>query len=55
MINVEQNGIVIHDNVELDGTTPGGVSGDESKTGPLLLQDHGNKVQYRNIWVQPLQ
>lgn len=55
VINVEQNGIVIHDNVELDGTTPGGVSGDESKTGPLLLQDHSNKVQYRNIWVQPLQ
>ena len=54
VITAEQNGIVIHDNVELDGTTPGGVSGDEAKAGPLLLQDHGNKVRYRNIWVQPL-
>jgi hypothetical protein len=54
VITVEQNGIVIHDNVELDGTTPGGVSGDEAKAGPLLFQDHGNKVRYRNIWVQPL-
>jgi len=54
VITVEQNGIVIHDNVELDGTTPGGVSGDEAKAGPLLLQDHANKIRYRNIWVQPL-
>jgi hypothetical protein len=54
-ITVELNGIVIHDNVELDGTTPGGVSGDETTAGPLLLQDHGNKVQYRNIWIQTLE
>jgi hypothetical protein len=54
VITVQLNGVVIHDNAELDGATPGGISGDESKTGPLLLQDHNNKVQYRNIWIQQL-
>ncbi|MBI4556184.1 MAG: DUF1080 domain-containing protein [Candidatus Hydrogenedentes bacterium] len=53
-ITVEQNGIVIHDHVKLDGVTPGGVSDTEGKTGPLLLQNHGNPVQYRNLWIQPL-
>jgi hypothetical protein len=55
VITLEHNGIVIHDNAELDGATPGGVSLQEAKAGPLLLQDHRNKVQYRNIWIQPLQ
>lgn len=53
-ITVLHNGIVIHDNVELDSPTPGGVSDKDAPTGPLLLQHHGNPVQFRNIWLQPL-
>ncbi len=54
-ITVIHNGIVIHDNVEMTACTPGGVSGKEAPTGPLFLQNHGDAVQFRNIWVQPVE
>jgi len=44
------NGRPIHDQVELDGPTAGGAPV-ESAQGPLRLQDHGNPVRYRNVWV----
>lgn len=51
-ITVLHNGVKIHDNVEItkDNTTAG-LGGDISTPGPLLLQDHGNPVQFRNIWL----
>ncbi len=52
VISVEHNGVLIHDKVNLAKETPGGMAG-EAATGPLLLQDHSNRVQYRNIWVLP--
>ncbi|MBN1348560.1 DUF1080 domain-containing protein [candidate division KSB1 bacterium] len=53
-ITVEHNGILIHDKLVLDGITPGGVANDEVPKGGLMLQDHGDPVQYRNIWALPL-
>lgn len=47
------NGALIHDDVEIDGPTAAAMSGDERATGPLMLQDHGNLVRYRNVWVAP--
>jgi hypothetical protein len=52
-ITVRHNGVVIHDNIELPHPTPGGKGGAESDPGPIFLQDHGNPVRYRNIWVVP--
>lgn len=50
-ITVRHNGVVVHDNVEL----PKGTTAAPVKEGPepsyLHLQDHGNPVRYRNIWV----
>jgi hypothetical protein len=44
------NGEKVHDNVELEGPLPGG-SGEKPEGGGIRLQDHGNPVRYRNIWV----
>ena len=58
--HVIHNGHVIHDNLELSGGTgwrgPHSISeykkhGDK---GPLKMQDHGNPVRLRNVWVKPL-
>jgi len=54
VITVRHNGIVIHDKVVLPSVTPGGVSDKEAAKGVLMLQDHHDPVEYRNIWVQPL-
>ncbi|QEH37747.1 hypothetical protein OJF2_63380 [Aquisphaera giovannonii] len=52
-VTVFQNGTKIIDDAEVV-PTPGGLGNPEGSDGPLLLQDHGNKVQYRNIWIRPL-
>lgn len=47
---IKHNGVVIHDDLELTHGTPG-----RNAEGPgpdaLFLQNHGNPVAFRNIWV----
>ena len=52
-VTVVQNGLTVIDNAEIS-LTPGGDGTPEGDEGPLMLQDHGNDVQFRNIWVKPL-
>ncbi len=54
-MTVHHNGVKIHDDVKIttDNTTAG-MGGDPCTPGPIMLQDHGNPVQYRNIWLRPL-
>ena len=54
---VFHNGVVVHHHTAILGSTqhkilPGFV--ERGATGPFRLQDHGNPVRYRNIWVRPL-
>jgi hypothetical protein len=54
-ISVVQNGVEIHKDVSIPlDNTRAGLGGDPAKPGPIMLQDHGGPVQYRNIWLQPL-
>lgn len=50
-ITVKHNGVTIHDDIELTDRTPGGMGGPELPVERLLLQNHGDGVKYRNIWV----
>jgi hypothetical protein len=54
-MTVYHNGVKIHDNVKLANPTQLALRGDPCMPGPILLQDHGNPVQFRNIWLLPLQ
>jgi hypothetical protein len=57
-LTVLHNGVIVHDNVELTGPTghkerpPYAAHPDAL---PLRLQDHGNPVRFRNIWIRKLE
>jgi hypothetical protein len=52
-IKVTLNDVVLHENVEMKQQTPGGLTGKEAPTGPLMFQgDHG-AVAFRNIKITP--
>ncbi|MEY2428819.1 MAG: hypothetical protein QOJ40_1704 [Verrucomicrobiota bacterium] len=45
------NGVRIYDNQELDAPHLAAGRLGEAPTGPLMLQEHGMPVQFRNIWL----
>ncbi len=53
---VIHNGVLVQNHVEILGSTEyiGPPKNEAHEKGPIKLQDHGNLVQYRNIWVREL-
>lgn len=55
IVTVLHNGLVVQNHTELIGETQHKVGGPYHKhgeKGPIRLQDHGNPVRFRNIWIR---
>lgn len=56
-ITVLHNGVAVHNHFELLGDTaydrPPSYTAHDPR-GPIHIQDHGNPVRFRNIWLRPL-
>jgi len=50
-MTVKHNGVEIHKDVVLPKTTTAAPVAEGPEPGPLYLQDHGNPIRFRNIWI----
>ncbi len=53
-LTVLHNGVLVQDHAEVGGSTTASHFKEAASDGPLVLQDHGCTVKYRNIWIRPL-
>lgn len=55
-VTVLQNGILLQNHTTILGTTEyiGFPSVKEHGAGPIILQDHGDPISFRNIWIREL-
>ena len=51
-VSVVWNGVKVHDDYEITGKTGAGKP-EGPEPASVLLQDHGAKVKFRNIWILP--
>jgi hypothetical protein len=50
-MTVVHNGVKIHEKVKVSKATTAAPGSGAAQQGGIYLQDHGNRVQYRNIWL----
>ena len=55
-ITVLHNGVVVHNNLDIEGTTSHKrkAAYRPHESGYIHLQDHGNPIRFRNIWIREL-
>ena len=51
VMTVRHNGVLIHDHVEVPKATTAAGRPEGPERGPIQLQNHGNPVFFKNIWV----
>lgn len=56
VVTVLHNGVLVQNNTQIEGTTEyiGLPKMQAHGAGPIILQDHGDLVNFRNIWIRPL-
>ena len=52
-LTVWLNGEMVQNDTVVSRTTTAAPVKESADPGPIYLQDHGNPVRYRNIWIQP--
>ncbi|MEM7697636.1 MAG: DUF1080 domain-containing protein [Verrucomicrobiota bacterium] len=50
-VTIRHNGVVIHDDFELEKGTGAGAKKPEKPKGTILFQGHGNPVAFQNVWI----
>ncbi|WP_345683839.1 family 16 glycoside hydrolase [Novipirellula caenicola] len=53
-MTVRLNGVIVQNNVVIPEATKGAPLKESAAPGPIHLQNHGNPVRYRNIWIVPV-
>lgn len=51
---VLHNGVLVQDHVPVQSSTTAAPFSGAVPKGPLVLQDHGNPVRYRNVWIRSI-
>lgn len=50
-MTVKLNGVVVHKDVEVPKTTTAAPVPEGPAAGPIYLQNHGNPIRFRNVWL----
>jgi len=54
-ITVFFNGVKVQDKVVVEGHTGGSMGGELGTAGPIMLQGDHSAVDYRNMWIKPIE
>ena len=58
-VTVIHNGVLLHHHQPIQGPTGHKIVASYAEphgpVGPIMLQDHGDLVRFRNIWVRPIE